>query len=77
VPADHRSLPVDRLHDSANTVPFESTLRLVSNPRIPWVSNIKKNGGCGSKWAFLFEESILIMHINAEDWHNKTGVGIP
>ena len=26
--------------------------------------------------AFLFEESILIMHTNAEDWHNKTGVGI-
>jgi hypothetical protein len=40
------------------------------------VSNIKKSSRRGSKRAFIFEKSILIMLTNAEDWHNKTGVSI-
>jgi len=36
----------------------------------------RKSAGDGSPGAFLFEGSILIMLIYAEDWYNKTGVGI-
>ena len=36
------------------------------------VNNIKKSVWVGSRGAFLFKESVLIMLIDAQDWHSWT-----